>query len=139
MHSLTQPLFIVSGALEQFLAELAAAGDVLARLAALQHLLELAQQESVPSVLRAEIAPHVLQLVEASDEPPMQHAAIAAVAALLRGGEDGDLVAQAVQRLTRVLQVCGPVLRMHASPAGLEIPQRHGSLSPAVACSQTPA
>lgn len=95
-----------AGALERFLAELAAEGDVLARLAALQQLLELAQHEAVPAVLRAEVAPHIMALMAASDEPPMQQAAIAATAALLRSGEDTALVQEAVRHLYTVLQVC---------------------------------
>eukprot|EP00892_Ulva_mutabilis_P003679 jgi/Ulvmu1/1683/UM115_0012.1 len=102
-----------SGVLERFLDELTTEGDVLARLAALQHLLELAQQESVPSVLRGEVAPHVLALLDASDEPPMQQAAIAAAASLLQSGEDAALVREAVQHLDGVLRADATTLPMH--------------------------
>lgn len=103
--ALSSLAYIHAGVLQRFLAELAAEGDVLARLAALQQLLELAQHETVPAVLRAEIAPHVMALMAASDEPPMQQAAIAATAALLRSGDDTALVAEAVRHLNAVLQV----------------------------------
>ena len=56
----------VAGALDPFLKELANGQDLLARLAALEQLLELSETATVPPVLRARIAPHVLQLLEAS-------------------------------------------------------------------------
>lgn len=96
----------IAGALEPFLSELANGDDLLARLAALEQLLELSETATVPPALRARIAPHVLQLLEGSADPTLQQAAVPAVARLLQDGQDTALVAQVVSKLSVAVQVC---------------------------------
>ena len=99
-----------AGALKPFMSELSSGKDLLAQLAALEQLLEVSEAATVPVVLRSSIVPHVLQLLEASVEPALQHAAIPAAARLLQEGENSELVRDVVAKFAAVVQVGYPLL-----------------------------
>jgi hypothetical protein len=87
------------------LSELSNGDDLLARLAALEQLLELSETATVSPALRSHIIPHIVQLLEASADPVLQQAAVPAVARLLRDGQDSALVRDIVSKLSAAVQV----------------------------------
>jgi hypothetical protein len=102
-----------AGLLEPLTAELSDPSDMLACLAALQLVCELAEQATVPREVRAQLLPDVLRLqggaeqaeAAAAPDPVVRAAAIQAAARLLARAEDARELAPLLQAINSDIQV----------------------------------
>lgn len=96
---------VTTGALDPFLSELANGSDLLARLAALEQLLELSETAKVAPELRALILPSVVKLLDGSQDPALLQAAIPAVGRLLRDDSAPSQTTEILRKLSSLALV----------------------------------